>query len=83
MVSENIGMDLLDVEDVLKEFCKLACKSLAAGTGISMQGLGTVTPNTSAGPSKRIAFRFKAARELRLARQSMEIKLNTPQEYEK
>lgn len=72
MVSENIGMDVLDVEDVLKEFCEIACRALAAGTGISMQGLGMITRNPVATPGRRSAYRFKAARDLRLAQKSTE-----------
>lgn len=69
MISENIGMDVLDVEDVLNEFGKIACAALSEKTGVVLSGVGTIAPNTSITiPTRRraSAYRFKPARELRL-----------------
>lgn len=69
MIADNIGMDVLDVEDVLNEFGKIALEALSNKTGVSISCVGTIAPNTSvATPKNRRAgsFRFKPARELRL-----------------
>lgn len=69
MISENIGMDVLDVEDVLNELGKIACTALSEKTGVVLSGVGTIAPNTSiTTPTRRraSAYRFKPARELRL-----------------
>ena len=70
MISENIGMDVLDVEDVLNELGKIACTALSEQTGVVLSGLGAISPNTSPGNTRLRragSFRFKPARELRLA----------------
>lgn len=75
MISENIGMDVLDVEDVLNEFGKIACAALAEMTGVVLSGVGAIVPNSSLGKATRSRashFRFKAARELRLAANTKE-----------
>lgn len=83
MISENIGMDVLDVEDVLNEFGKIACAALAEKTGVVLSGVGTIAPNTSTGTASHRrtgSFRFKPARELRLALNttSKDIEINHP-----
>lgn len=83
MISENIGMDVLDVEDVLNELGKIACTALSEKTGVVLSGVGTIAPNTStATTSHRRAgsFRFKPARELRLAlnKSSNDHEINDP-----
>ena len=73
MISENIGMDVLDVEDVLNELGKIACAALSEKTGVVLSGVGTIAPNTSiTTPTRRRAsvYRFKPARELRLRTKS-------------
>ncbi len=70
MISENIGMDVLDVEDVLNELGKIACTALSEKTAVVLSGVGTIAPNTSPGTTRHRragSFRFKPSRELRLA----------------
>ncbi len=83
MISENIGMDVLDVEDVLNEFGRIACAALSEKTGVVLSGVGAIAPNTSTGTASHRrtgSFRFKPARELRLALNttSIDIEINDP-----